>query len=141
MTPEPTEPTFEDALAQLETIVRELEDGSTGLEESLARYEAGIALLKQCYAKLRDAEQRIVKLAGCDEEGRPLDDLIVVDANQEHGIVARRDAGPIDFARFPIGSRLRVLPNHACATAAQHAEYHVLREGRAVETWERFGGW
>ncbi len=77
----------------------------------------------------------------CDASGSPLGDLIVADANQEHGIVARRDRGPIDFTRFPIGSQLRVLPNHACATAAQFGEYHVLREGRPSEVWERFGGW
>ncbi len=77
----------------------------------------------------------------CDVSGEPFGDLIVADANQEHGIVARRDGGPIDFARHPIGSRLRILPNHACATAAQFAEYHVLRDGRPAEVWERFGGW
>jgi len=77
----------------------------------------------------------------CEPSGRPIDALIVTEANQEHGIVARRDGGPIDFARFPIGSRLRVLPNHACATAAQFPEYHVLREGRPVAVWERFSGW
>jgi len=77
----------------------------------------------------------------CDLAGAPVDDLVVVDANQEHGIVARRGGGAIDFARFPIGSRLRILPNHACATAAQHGEYHVLREGRVADAWERFGGW
>jgi exodeoxyribonuclease VII small subunit len=63
--------TFEQALAELEQIVRDLESGSTGLEQSLARYEAGIVLLKQCYAKLADAEQRIVKLAGLDADGKP----------------------------------------------------------------------
>ena len=77
----------------------------------------------------------------CDAAGVPLDDLVVVDANQEHGIVARRDGGAIDFARFPIGALLRILPNHACATAAQHAEYQVLRDGRRIAAWERFGGW
>jgi len=77
----------------------------------------------------------------CDVEGRPVDDLIVVDANQEHGIIARRDGGPIDLTRYPVGSRLRILPNHACATAAQHGEYHVLRNNVPVDTWERFGGW
>ena len=77
----------------------------------------------------------------CDERGAPIDDLIVVDANQEHGILARRGGGEIDFRRFPIGSRVRVLPNHACATAAQHAEYHVLRDGALAGTWERFSGW
>ena len=77
----------------------------------------------------------------CDTAGRPIEPMIVADANQEHGIVARRDRGAIDFARFPIGSRIRVLPNHACATAAQFGEYQVLREGRPAEVWERFGGW
>ena len=77
----------------------------------------------------------------CDTAGRPIEDLVVVDANQEHGIVGRRDGGPIDFGRHPIGSRLRVLPNHACATSAQFNEYVVLREGKPVETWERFSGW
>jgi D-serine deaminase-like pyridoxal phosphate-dependent protein len=77
----------------------------------------------------------------CDANGAPVDDLIVVDANQEHGIIARRDGGPIDLARFPIGALLRVLPNHACATAAQHSAYHVISAGKLSGTWERFGGW
>jgi D-serine deaminase-like pyridoxal phosphate-dependent protein len=77
----------------------------------------------------------------CDARGRPIEDLIVADANQEHGIIARRGGGPIDFARFPIGSRVRILPNHACATAAQHDEYQVLREGQLGEAWERIHGW
>lgn len=89
------------------------------------------------------ARQRIDQGYGvvCDAAGDPIDDLVVVDANQEHGIVARRGGGPIDFGRFPLGSRLRILPNHACATAAQHGEYHVVRDGRQAELWERFSGW
>ena len=77
----------------------------------------------------------------CDVDGQPIDGLIVSDANQEHGIITRRDGGAVDLARFPIGSRVRVLPNHACATAAQHGEYNVLREGQPIEVWERFNGW
>jgi len=77
----------------------------------------------------------------CDADGVPFGDLIVADVTQEHGIVARRDGGALDFSRFPIGSVLRVLPNHACATAAQHAEYQVIRKGKVTDTWERFGGW
>jgi D-serine deaminase-like pyridoxal phosphate-dependent protein len=77
----------------------------------------------------------------CDATGVPLEDLIVIDANQEHGIVARRNGGPIDFAQYPLGAKLRILPNHACATAAQHDEYQVLRDGHPVEVWERFSGW
>ena len=77
----------------------------------------------------------------CDASGHPVDGLVVVEANQEHGIVARRDGGSIEWARYPIGTLLRILPNHACATAAQHGEYHVVRDGRITETWDRFGGW
>ena len=77
----------------------------------------------------------------CGAEGRPLEDLIVVESNQEHGIVARRDGSAIDFNRYPIGTLLRVLPNHACATAAQHSQYRVIDAGRVTQTWDRFGGW
>ncbi|HVM39113.1 MAG TPA: alanine racemase [Sphingomicrobium sp.] len=77
----------------------------------------------------------------CDAAGNPLDDLVVVSANQEHGIVASRRGAPLDLARFPVGTMLRILPNHACATAAQHGRYQVLENGRPVGEWERFGGW
>jgi len=79
----------------------------------------------------------------CTEDGRMLDDWIVSAANQEHGIVTQRDgATPADLRqRFPLGSRLRVLPNHACATAAQFAEYRVLTADGQLETWPRFSGW
>jgi exodeoxyribonuclease VII small subunit len=70
--PPDTDLTFEQALAELERIVRELEDGQTGLEEALTRYEAGIGLLKRCYGQLRQAEQRILLLTGVDDEGRPV---------------------------------------------------------------------
>jgi exodeoxyribonuclease VII small subunit len=64
--------TFEQALARLEEIVRDLEDGQTGLEEALARYEMGVSLLKRCYGQLREAEQRILHLTGLDAEGKPI---------------------------------------------------------------------
>src|SRR5947199_1956229 len=64
--------TFEQALAELEKIVRELEDGKIGLEESLARYEKGVGLLRRCYGQLRQVEQRIMELVGQDADGQPL---------------------------------------------------------------------
>ena len=89
------------------------------------------------------ARQRVDQGYGvvCDEAGRPIEDLVVAESNQEHGVIARRGGGPIDFARFPIGSRLRILPNHACATAAQHTHYHVLRDHEPVAIWQRVSGW
>lgn len=78
----------------------------------------------------------------CDAQGFPIDDLIVSDTSQEHGIVADRRGGSLDCARFPVGSLLRILPNHACATAAQHARYHVVSGGAGIEAaWERLSGW
>jgi D-serine deaminase-like pyridoxal phosphate-dependent protein len=78
----------------------------------------------------------------CDLAGRPIDDLIVADTSQEHGIVTRRSGGAVDLERFPVGTLLRVLPNHACATAAQHDRYHVIAGEPVVEAeWARFSGW
>ena len=70
-TPSPDALSFEQALTELDRIVHDLEDGGTGLEEALARYEQGVGLLKQCYGKLREAEQRVLLVNGVDEEGGP----------------------------------------------------------------------
>ena len=73
MAEKPCEPqTFEQALADLERIIRELEDGKIGLEESLARYEQGVALLKRCFGQLRQVEQKIIELTGQDAAGNPV---------------------------------------------------------------------
>jgi exodeoxyribonuclease VII small subunit len=64
--------TFEDSLVELERMVRELEDGQLSLDDALTRYEQGVGLIKSCYAKLRQAEQRILLVTGTDENGQPL---------------------------------------------------------------------
>ncbi|WP_281023735.1 DSD1 family PLP-dependent enzyme [Rhodoplanes roseus] len=81
--------------------------------------------------------------AVCDAAGTVLDGYVVGGANQEHGIVARRDgaADPDIAGRFPVGTRLRILPNHACATATQFDLYHVVDRDGATRTWRRFHGW
>ena len=50
---------FEAAIAELESIVRKLEDGDLALEQSLALYERGVQLSRFCHARLEDAERRI----------------------------------------------------------------------------------
>jgi D-serine deaminase-like pyridoxal phosphate-dependent protein len=78
----------------------------------------------------------------CDLAGAPIGGLIVVAANQEHGLVARRDGAAFDVSRFPVGTMLRILPNHACATAAQHDRYTVIDEsGALLAEWPRCNGW
>jgi D-serine deaminase-like pyridoxal phosphate-dependent protein len=79
----------------------------------------------------------------CDLTGAtPYHDLIVTRVNQEHGIVSLRKGSNAKLPDLPIGSRVRILPNHACATAAQFDRYHVLGEVATVtDVWERFSGW
>ncbi|HEX8571585.1 MAG TPA: alanine racemase [Allosphingosinicella sp.] len=70
--------------------------------------------------------------------GMPLG-LAIASTNQEHGLVP---AGEGDFARLPIGSQVRIAPNHACMTAAAHERYHVVDGGMEVlKVWERCNGW
>lgn len=78
----------------------------------------------------------------CDINGQVLDDLVVLKTNQEHGVVAVRPGSGASCRDLPVGTRLRILPNHACATAAQHDEYRIVDDGIDIVTsWARFGGW
>jgi D-serine deaminase-like pyridoxal phosphate-dependent protein len=89
------------------------------------------------------AKQRVDQGYGlvCDLDGRPLEDFILVGANQEHGIMARR-SGAVGGPLPPVGTQLRILPNHACSTAAQFGQYRVIGPARTVTaTWPRFSGW
>ena len=79
----------------------------------------------------------------CDAAGTPIDDLLMSGANQEHGIVSHRSGDPARTPMLPVGTRLRILPNHACATGAQHDRYHVVRgaDAHVDAVWSRFSGW
>lgn len=78
----------------------------------------------------------------CSETGEWIEGALVTGANQEHGIITLGEAGSADLAaRFPIGSHLRILPNHACATGAQFPDYHALDADGAVHNWSRLHGW
>jgi D-serine deaminase-like pyridoxal phosphate-dependent protein len=89
--------------------------------------DAGPAREKPSYGSLWDAET-----------GLPLG-LHVRSTNQEHGLVP---AGEKAFERLPIGTQVRIAPNHACMTAAAHDRYHVVDGGTEVlAIWERCNGW
>ena len=77
-----------------------------------------------------------------DAAGAPLEDFLVSGANQEHGIVSRRDSTQsIDYGSLPLGSLLRVLPNHACATAAQYDTLNIVDGAEVIARWGRTSGW
>ena len=80
-----------------------------------------------------------------DVHGLPHPGLTVDAVHQEHGRLA--GPGGVPFAVLPIGSRLRVLPNHVCMTAAMYERYAVvdgteLGDMQPVEAfWDRVNGW
>jgi D-serine deaminase-like pyridoxal phosphate-dependent protein len=80
--------------------------------------------------------------AVCDAvTGEVIDGVTVSSTNQEHGIITAR-TGEIDFDRFPVGTRVRILPNHACATAAAYDRYFVTDGSEQItDVWERVNGW
>lgn len=54
--------TFEEALKELETLVRRLEEGKVNLEEAISSYERGTALKSHCETQLREARMRVEKI-------------------------------------------------------------------------------
>jgi len=90
------------------------------------------------------ASQKVDQGAGlvCNVEGEPLNDLIVSGTNQEHGIISNRTNKEIDWESLGIGSMVRIMPNHACATSAMYDFYYVTDGStKIVDVWERVRGW
>lgn len=90
----------------------------------------------------RDVGYGLVVDAAC---GDSLPELHVARVSQEHGVVVA-PGGDLPFDALPPGTRVRVLPNHACFTAAAYEGYHVVAGGPAgddeIETeWPRVNGW
>lgn len=69
MSESPKKIKFEAALKKLEKLTEEIERGEIGLEESIAKYEEGMALVGQCREILTRAEQRITELSPTDDGG------------------------------------------------------------------------
>ena len=73
-----------------------------------------------------------------DLQGQDLN-LSVSEMSQEHGAVIAKDENILD--RLKVGSRVRVLANHSCLTAAQHSYYNVLEGDNIVDRWKIHTGW
>jgi len=73
-----------------------------------------------------------------DLQGQDLN-LSVSEMSQEHGAVIAKDENILD--RLKVGSRVRVLANHSCLTAAQHSYYSVLEGDNIVDRWKIHTGW
>jgi D-serine deaminase-like pyridoxal phosphate-dependent protein len=75
----------------------------------------------------------------CRVDGSIVADLYVNSVSQEHGHVRVRDES--DSALFPVGSQVRILPVHACMTAAAYDHFNVIENGAVIEKWDRVNGW
>jgi D-serine deaminase-like pyridoxal phosphate-dependent protein len=73
-----------------------------------------------------------------DLEGKDLN-LTVAEMSQEHGVIIAQEEKTFDQLR--VGSRVRVLANHSCLTAAQHSHYNVLEGEHIVDQWKIHTGW
>ena len=84
---DPTIKDFETAIAELETIVKKLEEGDLPLETSLQLYERGVHLSRFCHARLEEAEHRIEIL---NERGELKPAPATLGADPEGNVESRR---------------------------------------------------
>lgn len=80
----------------------------------------------------------------CDIAGKPLDGgrILLTGTNQEHGIITLPADTLLKLSDFPVGTRLRILPNHACPTAAPYEKLLLVNgEGRITEALDHVRGW
>lgn len=78
----------------------------------------------------------------CNEAGHLYEQWVVAETSQEHGVLAIPPGSLKTPPQLAVGARVRILPNHICATAAQFDRYYVLEGGTEVKAeWPRFNGW
>ncbi|MFQ5625600.1 MAG: alanine racemase, partial [Methyloligellaceae bacterium] len=121
------------AVSVLATVI-----GHNKTGKALVLDAGGLALSKDISANsfMPDAKYGYV----CDvKTGEHYPGLSVLDVYQEHGMVPVPDESW--FGRLPIGSQVRVLPNHTCMTCAAYDAYDVVRGGEIAEHWLRVNGW
>ena len=75
----------------------------------------------------------------CESDGGIIANLYVSSVSQEHGHVKVRNEN--DYPLFPVGYQLRILPVHACMTAAAYEYFNIVENGAVTETWDRVNGW
>lgn len=121
------------ALSVLATVI-----GHNKAANKILLDAGGLALSKDRSADRYAPEAYYGQL--CDAKtGDPLIGLSVTSVSQEHGHVMVSNDKAYD--RLPIGSKVRVLPIHACMTAAAYNRYNILDGDKVVDTWDRCNGW
>ncbi len=122
------------ALSVLATVTAHRPDKNTLLIDA-----GGLALSKDRSTGRTDADAGYGRVVTFDT-GETIGDLTVGTVHQEHGEVRSRH--PLPYGRLPLGGIVRVLPNHACMTAAMYDRYAVVDGGTdVVDQWARVNGW
>ena len=104
--------------------------------------DAGALALSKDLGASRFLERVGYGLVCAPDSGDLFGGLYIASVHQEHGLVATPDGAPPPYNALPVGSRVRVLPNHACLTAAGHDHYHLVDGAQVLgETWSRASGW
>ena len=114
------------AVSVLTTVI-----GSYPERNSLIVDAGALALSKDLGADHIEPEPRYGIV--CDEHLRPLP-MKLVALSQEHGRI--ETAAPV-----PVGTRLRIIPNHSCLTAAMYDVAYVVRDGAVIDEWRPVRGW
>lgn len=84
---------FEQAIAELEQIVRRLEQGGNSLDDDLGDYGRAIKLIQQCHSRLTEAERTVQLLSGLDADGNPVLEIYQqAESNAEKGNLEKKQA-------------------------------------------------
>jgi exodeoxyribonuclease VII small subunit len=129
---QPGEQSFEACLAELQDVVRQLEEGRLGLAESIAGFERGISLLRHCYRTLEQAEQKIEILSGVDQAGNPViapfDAASTLETGQ--GAAGRRKKKPAASAEESASERPRTPEPASAPEPEAGSEVSLPDEGQ-----------
>ncbi len=99
----------------------------------------GLALSKDRSCATQSNDCGFGLLSDTDGHIDPL--LYVEGVSQEHGYITTRDSSPLPFELYPLGSQLRILPNHTCMTCAAYDGYHMINGDHEGQWWPRCNGW
>ncbi len=126
------------ALSVLTTVIAHQEDNNQLLIDA-----GGLALSKDRSTESLDIDCAFGLVCNA-QTGQVIKDFKVASVHQEHGQIASSET--INFDHYPIGTQLRILPNHSCMTAAGYDHYNVIvstnpHPAGDVKVWQRCNGW
>jgi len=122
------------ALSALATVIGLHTDRNVALVDA-----GGLALSKDRGASANEPDPGFGLV--CTVDGDIIHNLHVVGVSQEHGKISTIDGTALPAHLLQPGTRVRILPNHACMMAAAHDHYNVIGHDQTITRWNRVNGW